>query len=129
MLGTFEMVNMCINLPHPFNSKDMREQIVKLLSSETLAHVAEKQRNVDEDSDDESSEEEETEDTATENEAAVNLLNRGRLFANVVGTALIEALSFTNHSCLPNCSVDFATLGSRCADGPGLWVYADARRP
>eukprot|EP00929_Paragymnodinium_shiwhaense_P026867 TRINITY_DN15881_c0_g1_i3.p1 TRINITY_DN15881_c0_g1~~TRINITY_DN15881_c0_g1_i3.p1 ORF type:complete len:167 (+),score=34.52 TRINITY_DN15881_c0_g1_i3:246-746(+) len=63
---------------------------------------------------------------------AVESAKRGDLWSNVVGTALVETLAFTNHSCMPNARVDFAAAGRGGASGksePGLWVFALARRP
>merc|ERR1711959_159538 len=61
---------------------------------------------------------------------ALEAARKGTLFANVVGTALIEALSFMNHSCLPNARIDFETSATlENSSGPGLWVFSAARRP
>lgn len=141
LLGTYELVNMCVSLVHPLNARG--SDICELLSRPALARVAELQRAVDEDSDSDGDEEgeaapeEDEQDAAVEEaevaqEASAASARRGALFANVVGTSLCEALSFTNHCCLPNCCIDFATPGGTDANfarGPGLWAYARARRP
>merc|ERR1711871_1190880 len=62
--------------------------------------------------------------------AALEAVKDGSLFAHVVGTSLCEALSFTNHCCLPNARIDFATSANKeNTSGPGLWVFSAARRP
>merc|ERR1712216_614480 len=68
--------------------------------------------------------------TSEDLEAAREAAGKGSLFAHVVGTSLCEALSFMNHSCLPNARIDFATSATPDnTSGPGLWVFSAARKP
>eukprot|EP00929_Paragymnodinium_shiwhaense_P026868 TRINITY_DN15881_c0_g1_i4.p1 TRINITY_DN15881_c0_g1~~TRINITY_DN15881_c0_g1_i4.p1 ORF type:complete len:482 (+),score=121.56 TRINITY_DN15881_c0_g1_i4:156-1601(+) len=140
LLGTFELVNMCISLPNALNREG--EKVCELLDGATLARIGKIQEAVnDDDSDGECEDEEEEGDHAAEEEyiiteediaEAVESAKRGDLWSNVVGTALVETLAFTNHSCMPNARVDFAAAGRGGASGksePGLWVFALARRP
>ncbi|CAE8722337.1 unnamed protein product [Polarella glacialis] len=124
LMGSFELVNMCIALPHPLNRHG--DKLCELLGGDVLAKIAKNQEQVeDDDSDVEGDADDEGESQAEALEAA----RTGSLFGNVIGTALCEALAFTNHSCLPNCRIDFATAGQAEAPGPGLWVYSVTRRP
>jgi len=170
MMGTYELVNMCISIYHPLNSQC--SQIAEILKGSTDTRLTERlhelQKGVDEDSDSSSDEEDDEEEgdekekaapgeaTASSPEnaaanagsgypqpaengdissqdaekAALEALAQNTFFANVVGTSLIQALSFLNHSCLPNARIDFATSATPDnVSGPGLWVSAAARRP
>eukprot|EP00435_Cladocopium_sp_Y103_P043827 s343_g12.t1 len=148
LLGTFELVNMCVSIPHPLNlqgpdvadllSLDLAESLAKLQEplqesdSEaedggfTISHLDGRSlsgiRTRDED-------EGAGEAEAAATKAALELAASGQLFENVIGTALCEALAFTNHSCLPNCRVEFASGSQFEANGPGLWLYCVSRRP
>lgn len=166
MLGTYELVNMCISIPHPLNSQGSR--IADLLGGSALAKLHEQQKGVDSESDDEDEESSQdpgdaetramkslvegaadgrlkavleglNKDTSPDSEdedapvdpeaAALEAAREGTLFGNVIGTSLVEALSFMNHSCLPNARIDFATSVTPNVSAPGLWVYSAARRP
>jgi hypothetical protein len=157
MLGTYELVNMCISIPHPLNTQNAK--VAELLEGAALAKLHESQKGVDDESDEEDEEDEADEDDAeatdhpesseTESHptdhpessekdldpkqgeiAAKEAAAGGSLFAHVVGTSLCEALSFMNHSCLPNARIDFATSATPDnTSGPGLWVFSAARRP
>lgn len=161
MLGTYELVNMCISIPHPLNLQS--DHIAELLQGPALAKLHALQKGVDDDSDDEDDEENaevgaeicvkespleagsdghlkaalghdvaqpDVEPTKEQEAAALEAVAAKSLFGSVVGTSLCEALSFMNHSCLPNARIDFATSATpNNASGPGLWVFAQARRP
>merc|ERR1712014_413150 len=99
------------------------------------AQVAQNQKQAEGLNEDDSDDDEEYEEGAQDDDGAddeicaadkgaeaVEAARRGDLFGAVVGTALCEALAFTNHCCLPNCAIDFATAGQAEARGPGLWV-------
>jgi len=132
IIGSFELINMCISLPHPLNREDIRGHLRKLLDTDSLRSLLAIQLKADDDDDD--NEDEDTEAEVPSMESALEALEECSLFANVLGSAQCEALALTNHSCLPNCDVDFAPfrnpLGGVCAgDGPGLWLYSLAKRP
>eukprot|EP00927_Polykrikos_kofoidii_P074310 TRINITY_DN70298_c0_g1_i1.p1 TRINITY_DN70298_c0_g1~~TRINITY_DN70298_c0_g1_i1.p1 ORF type:complete len:568 (-),score=117.15 TRINITY_DN70298_c0_g1_i1:26-1669(-) len=161
LLGTFELVNMGVSLSHPLNAKAQRQRVADLLDWPSLKRVKQIQSHVADEvsSDDEANSQpseggeiEETEETdaATEEERARAAAVADGLFANIVGTALVESIAFTNHSCLPNCRIEFATradssaiirIGDGAADSeedsdaaktelsPGLWVFGLAHRP
>ncbi|CAE7308067.1 ATXR2 [Symbiodinium sp. CCMP2456] len=118
ILGTFELVNMCISLPHPLNS---RADVADYLTEELAEALSKMQEPLQSDSESE----QETEHASSPLASA----RQGQLFENVIGTALCEALAFTNHSCLPNCRIEFATASQPEAKGPGLWMYSVTRRP
>jgi hypothetical protein len=157
MLGTYELVNMCISIPHPLNTQNA--QIAELLQGKALADLHALQKDIDAESDEEDEEDDE-EDEADDKEAqavdgqeapkpgseppkdenvvseeeqlaaALEAVKDGSLFAHVVGTSLCEALSYQNHSCLPNARIDFGTSATpESTSGPGLWVSAYARKP
>merc|ERR1712178_62634 len=153
-MGTYELVNMCISIPHPLNTR--AAEIAELLQGPSLANLHGLQKGVDDESDEEDEEEDEDEQDATKMEkdekeqeatksdseskdttpsqeqitAALDAVKDGSLFAHVVGTSLCEALSYTNHCCLPNARIDFATSATKeNTSGPGLWVFSAARRP
>eukprot|EP00403_Amphidinium_massartii_P037947 CAMPEP_0178450178 /NCGR_PEP_ID=MMETSP0689_2-20121128/42971_1 /TAXON_ID=160604 /ORGANISM="Amphidinium massartii, Strain CS-259" /LENGTH=524 /DNA_ID=CAMNT_0020075597 /DNA_START=74 /DNA_END=1648 /DNA_ORIENTATION=+ len=129
IIGSFELVNMCISLPHPLNKEEFRPRLKQLLDLPTAQKLLMMQKKAEEEEGDASDEEEAAGDEPAEEET-VESLEECSLFANVVGSALCEALALTNHSCLPNCEVDFATPGTAyCGDGPGLWMYCMAKRP
>ena len=122
VLGTFELVNMCISLPHPLNS---HRHAAEYLTEDLAKAIVQLQEPLQSDSESEPGE-------AGAEEAASDPLaagQAGQLFENIIGTALCEALAFTNHSCLPNCRIEFATASQPEAKGPGLWVYSVTRRP
>eukprot|EP00931_Biecheleriopsis_adriatica_P108221 TRINITY_DN82562_c0_g1_i1.p1 TRINITY_DN82562_c0_g1~~TRINITY_DN82562_c0_g1_i1.p1 ORF type:complete len:551 (+),score=94.18 TRINITY_DN82562_c0_g1_i1:29-1681(+) len=134
LLGTFELVNMCISIPHPLNSEGQRVQ--ELLSGRVAAQLDELQKPLEDSDSDEDGEVQageiaaSSEGNESDREAkALAAAAKGDLFENVIGTALCEALAFTNHSCLPNCRIDFACASHGEAKGPGLWVYSVTRRP
>mmetsp|Transcript_35151 Transcript_35151/g.65102 ORF Transcript_35151/g.65102 Transcript_35151/m.65102 type:complete len:200 (-) Transcript_35151:72-671(-) len=137
MMGTYELVNMCISIYHPLNV--YKERLLDLLPSESLASINAAQRCVDDDEEEDEEDEAGAADAAEEEDQsaaaaevqaeATEAARQGALFANVVGTSLIEALSFMNHSCLPNARIDFSTSTSPDVTGPGLWVYSVSRRP
>eukprot|EP00747_Dinoflagellata_sp_TGD_P064769 gnl/TRDRNA2_/TRDRNA2_154042_c0_seq3.p1 gnl/TRDRNA2_/TRDRNA2_154042_c0~~gnl/TRDRNA2_/TRDRNA2_154042_c0_seq3.p1 ORF type:complete len:289 (-),score=67.10 gnl/TRDRNA2_/TRDRNA2_154042_c0_seq3:48-914(-) len=147
LLGTFELVNMCISIPHPFNQAGTREYVAELLDDEVLVQVHTKQHDLDSDEESEGDGDDGGGAAALEEDGgkseglpaskaadispkdAREAAENGGLFSNVIGTALVEAISFTNHSCLPNCQIDFATARCRSSKGPGLWAYSLARRP
>jgi hypothetical protein len=142
MLGTYDLVNMTISIPHPLNVKG--DRIADVMKNIVLAELHGLQKGVCEDSDEED-DESEGESSADEGDAGgvreattevahrdqdlEALTRKGALFANIVGTSLIEALSYMNHSCLPNARIDFMTSVTPDVPGPGLWVYSAARRP
>lgn len=144
LLSTFELTSMSISIAHPLNS--FGPQLCTLLGGETLAKILKTQRMVDEDSESEGS----TDDGASQNEVsgrgsteneeqsaqsnspaeeALECARKGKLFAHVTGAGLFERVAFTNHCCLPNCSIEFATAGQEKAHGPGLCLYTLANRP
>jgi len=138
MMGTYEQVNMCISISHPLNTQCDRTS--ELLQPVALAKLHRFQKGVDQDSDEEDDEAEAgdkqdrpqpvAEPTEDDIATALQTIAKQSLFANVVGTSLCEALSFTNHSCLPNARIDFATSATPDNNsGPGLWVFSAARRP
>lgn len=134
LLGTYELVNMCISLPHPLN-EDGKKVAELLAGTGALPRIAALQQAAEGDSESEDEEGGEVEEDAAdeggepgEEEAAASA-RAGTLFAHVIGTALCEVLAYTNHSCLPNCNIDFATCGEARSGGPGLWVHGVARRP
>lgn len=151
MMGTYELVNMCISIPHPLNMQC--SQTAELMEAVALGKLHELQKGVDDESDDEDEGEDDEveldqqkddleddhpnverpqkEDVPEDHSAAAfEAVKDGSLFAHVVGTSLCEALSFMNHSCLPNARIDFDTSATpNNTSGPGLWVYSAARRP
>ena len=118
ILGTFELVNMCISLPHPLNSHG---DVADCLTDQLANDIDKLQEPLQSDSDSEPEDHEPASPRAS--------ARAGQLFENIIGTALCEALAFTNHSCLPNCRIEFATASQPEAKGPGLWLYAVTRRP
>ncbi|CAE7023973.1 ATXR2 [Symbiodinium natans] len=127
ILGTYELVNMCISLPHPLNS---HTDVAHCMTDQLADAVTRLQEPLQSDTESETSETAETADTAERTDRAVLAsAQSGQLFENIIGTALCEALAFTNHSCLPNCRIEFATASQPEAKGPGLWVYCVTRRP
>jgi|EP00427_Karlodinium_veneficum_P020376 hypothetical protein len=147
MLGTYDLVNMTISIPHPLNTKC--DSIAELLGESTLIKLNEQQRTVDDSDTEDECEEDEAEDTQGDAdnaiiatveslhdegrpnaiEVAMDAVKRKALFANVVGTSLVEALSFMNHCCLPNARIEFDNSVMPHSFGPGLWVYSASRRP
>eukprot|EP00913_Durusdinium_trenchii_P032312 g30253.t2 len=124
LLGTFELVNMCVSIPHPLNLHGPR---LRLLGEELAAALVklqdrESEARWGEDADD-------AEGEVINGAEALESACTGQLFENVMGTALCEALAFINHSCLPNCRVEFASGSQFEANGPGLWLYCVSRRP
>lgn len=127
LLGTFELVNMCVSIPHPLNLQPEVADILSVELAESLAKLQEALQESDSEAEDEDEGAGEAEAAATQ--APLDLAASGQLFENVIGTALCEALAFTNHSCLPNCRVEFASGSQFEANGPGLWLYCVSRRP
>mmetsp|Transcript_43860 Transcript_43860/g.102456 ORF Transcript_43860/g.102456 Transcript_43860/m.102456 type:complete len:518 (-) Transcript_43860:17-1570(-) len=131
VLGTFELVNMCISIPHPLNSHANLADCITAHTANALIKLQEPLQ--ESDSEDESAAPEAVEGEAemqdAENKSAFHAARTGQLFENVIGTALCEALAYTNHCCLPNCRIEFAVASQPEAKGPGLWVYAVTRRP
>mmetsp|Transcript_166487 Transcript_166487/g.534911 ORF Transcript_166487/g.534911 Transcript_166487/m.534911 type:complete len:567 (+) Transcript_166487:109-1809(+) len=139
LLGSYELVNMCISLLHPLNAEGNR--VGELLKGTgILPLLADFQGQAEQDSDSEAEEEggeeeargegaEGAEEAGTTEEEALEAAERGTLFSYVVGSAHCEALAYTNHACLPNCNIDFATSEDAGDWGPGLWVHGTARRP
>jgi len=146
MMGTYELVNMCISIPHPLNTQCV--QIAELIQGAALGKLHELQKGIDDESDEEDEDEEVELDEKKDADqpdveppqkdafseehiaAASEAVKDCCLFAHVVGTSLCEALSFMNHSCLPNARIDFDTSATpNNTSGPGLWVYSAARRP
>lgn len=125
LLGTFDMTVMGVSVPSPFNGC---EDIVEFFEEEPLAQVRSIQNCVED-----CCCEDDTNTAEIEKESCAPTLKvddvRDELFADVMGVGVCEAISFTNHSCLPNCSFDFAVANSGRTQGPGLWTYARARRP
>lgn len=134
LMGTFELVNLCIQIPHPVSAQG--QLLCDMLDASTLTRLHELQRGAgDSDGDSSGDEGSEAGSDATEGEesspfsAAVEAARHGTLFASVVGTALAEAVAFTNHSCLPNIQIDFGTAAASEPPEPGLWVHATTQRP
>lgn len=131
MLGTYDVVNMCVTLENPLNEQG--EAVASLLPGDLLAKICDLQQTADTESDDEA--EESAEEGGSKDkipctaEEGVEAAQGGVLFADIVGSALCEALAFMNHSCLPNCKISFETGSSPDSHGPGLWMSALARRP
>jgi len=116
MMGTYELVNMCISIPHPLNTQ--KAGIAELLQGNALASLHALQKGVDDESDEEDSDDEEDDEetqaadgqeipeavaeaSADKNKAlseeeqiadALQAVKDGTLFAHVVGTSLCEAL-------------------------------------
>ena len=129
LLGTFELVNMCVSIPHPLNLYGPR--LAESLSEELAACLVKLQEPLQElDSEEEEEADESPNGAGAEAGAqALEAARAGQLFENVIGSALCEALAFINHSCLPNCRVEFASGSQFEANGPGLWLYCVSRRP
>merc|ERR1712113_1234719 len=60
MLGTYELVNMCISIPHPLNIQTT--SVAELVKGSELVKLHSTQKGIDDESDEESDEEEEEED-------------------------------------------------------------------
>lgn len=133
LMGTFELVNICIQIPHPLNTQG--PLLCDTLDASTLTHLHDLQRGAgdSDSSDDEGSETGSNAGIEGEESspfsAAMEAGRHGTLFASVVGTALDEAVAFTNHSCLPNIQIDFGTAAAGEPPEPGLWVHATTQRP
>jgi len=133
LMGTFELVNVCISIPHPVSTQG--QLLCDMLDAGTLMQLHDLQRGADnsDSSDDEGSEAGSTAGIEGEESshvsAAMEAACHGTLFASVVGTALSEAVAFTNHSCLPNIQIDFGTTAAGEPPEPGLWVHATTQRP
>jgi len=133
LMGTFELVNICISIPHPLSSQGLL--LCDMLDADTLTKLHELQRDADDSDSSDDAGSEASSDAGQNSEEcnpasdAMEAACQGILFASVTGTALDEAVAFTNHSCLPNIEIDFGTAAAGDPPEPGLWIHATAQRP